>query len=250
MIGIVSLESLRNTVSAERVDNPDGPNWPIKSGSLRFRPQPMTEAMQIGVEIVSSAYASIYELDLVIEHYAYALEIIQPSESPGKVSVRFLRRRYGGAGPALHPHIVQWYRSRNNRWLYHRLKPSEVLRKVPSYAVFQPIREDVKTLMKEVFRLIDRREASLVVINNLKRQAASLSVGTTTFSADKKDQILDWLPLLREKRERLIAQSRQAVAQANEALPGDAAPTSSSTPRVSRSGSVRGRLNQSARRTR
>ena len=217
---------------------------------MRFRPQPMTEATQFGTQIVSTAYSSIYEMDKVLEHYAYALEIIQPTESPGKIGLRFLRRRYGGAGPARHPQIVQWYRSRNNRWLYHRLELSEVLRKVPSYTVFQPVREDVKTLLREVIRLMKHREANLATLHNFSRQAASLAAGNAVFNTDKKDQILDWLPLLKEKRERLIAESRQAVALADAALPTDVVPSSASAPRVSRTGSVRGRLNQTARRSR
>jgi len=217
---------------------------------MRFRPQPMTEASDFGTRIVTTAYSSIYEMDQVLEHYSYALEIIQPTDSPGKIGLRFLRRRYGGAGPARHPHIVQWYRSRNNRWLYHRLELNEVLRKVPSYTVFQPVREDIKTLLREVIRLMKHREANLATLHNFSRQAASLAAGNTVFNAGKKDQILDWLPLLKEKRERLIAESRRAVALADAALPADAAPSSESAPRVSRTGSVRGRLNQPVRRSR
>jgi len=94
------------------------------------------------------------------------------------------------------------------------------------------------------------REANLVTLNNFSRQAASLAAGNTTFNADKKDQILTWLPLLKEKREHLIAQSRKAVAHADAALPADAAPSSATAPRVSRTGSVRGRLKHPARRSR
>ena len=244
------MEGLINKVSAPRVIESDAQEWPSKGGSMGSRPALMIErvgAMHLAIDAV---YASVHELDLVLEHYAYALEIIQPTESPGKIAVRFLRRRAGWKGPALHPQIVQWYRSRNNRWLYHRLEPSEVLRKVPSYTVFLPVREDVKTLLKEVIRLMKHREANLVTLNNFSRQAASLAAGNTTFNADKKDQILTWLPLLKEKREHLIEQSRKAVAQADAALPVDAALSYASAPRVSRTGSVRGRLNQPARRSR
>ena len=243
------MESLRNIVSAPRVVDSFVQAWPIKGGSMGSRPALMSESVEATGKRIEAVYASVHELDGVLEHYAYALEIIQPTDSPGKIAVRFLRRRAGWKGPAMHPQIVQWYRSRNNRWLYHRLEPNEVLRKVPSYTVFQPVREDIKTLLREVIRLMKHREANLATLHNFSRQAASLAAGNTVFNADKKDQILDWLPLLKEKRERLIAESRQAVALADAALPTDVVPSSASAPRVSRTGSVRGRLNQSGRRS-
>jgi hypothetical protein len=115
--------------------------------------------------------------------------------------------------------------------------------------VFDPIKHDLKLLLRETITLIDGREAGVATLRKMARQTRSIQGSAGRVNAEKKDQILDWLPLLKEKRELLIAQSRQAVAQANAVLPGDAAPTSSSSPRVSRSGSVRGRLNQSVRRT-
>jgi hypothetical protein len=116
--------------------------------------------------------------------------------------------------------------------------------------VFQPVREDIKTLLREVIRLVKHREENLATLHNFSCQAASLAAGNTVYNAGKKEQILTWLPLLKEKRERLIAESRRSVALADAALPTDAAPSSASAPRVSRTGSVRGRLNQPVRRSR
>ena len=229
-------------------DSTPGKPWPIKAGSLRFRPELLEEDAVAFKSALSDAYESVYQLDLVIERYAYAIEIIQPTDSPGKISVRYLKRTWGGV-PGRHPQFVQWYRSRNDRWLYHRLKCNEVLRHVPRYRVFDPIKHDLKLLLRETITLIEGREAGVATLRKMARQTRSIQGSAGRVNAEKKDQILDWLPLLKEKRELLIAQSRQAVAQANAVLPGDAAPTSSSSPRVSRSGSVRGRLNQSVRRT-
>jgi|APCry1669189034_1035192.scaffolds.fasta_scaffold55345_2 hypothetical protein len=223
--------------------------WPIKSGSLRFRPEPLEDDAAALKIALTDVYESVHQSDLAIEYYAYALEIIQPTDAPGKISVRYLKRAWGGV-PGRHPHFVQWYRSRNGRWLYHRLKATEVIRKVPRYAVFEPIKHDVKLLLRETIGLIERREAAVAMLSKMRTQARSIGVSTGRLNAGKKDQILDWLPLLKEKRERLIAESRRAVALADAALPADAAPSSESAPRVSRTGSVRGRLNQTVRRSR
>jgi hypothetical protein len=223
--------------------------WPIKAGSLRFRPEPLEDDAVALKTALSDVYESVHQSDLAIEYYAYALEIIQPTDSPGKISVRYLKRAWGGV-PGRHPQFVQWYRSRNGRWLYHRLKATEVIRKVPRYAVFEPIKHDLKLLLRETIGLIERREAAVAMLNKIRKQVRSIGLSTGRLNTDKKDQILDWLPLLKEKRERLIAESRQAVALADAALPTDVVPSSASAPRVSRTGSVRGRLNQPVRRSR
>jgi hypothetical protein len=231
-------------------DTTTGPQpWPVKSGSLRFRPELLEDDALALKTALTSIYESVLESDLAIEHYAYALEIIQPTNSPGKIAVRYLKRAWGGV-PGRHPHFVQWYRSRNDRWLYHRLKREEVIRKVPRYAVFEPVRADLKLLLRETIALVERREAAVAMLGAMRKQVRALGQSTARLNTDKKEQILTWLPLLKEKRERLIAESRQSVALADAALPTDAAPSSASAPRVSRTGSVRGRLNQPARRSR
>ncbi len=129
--------------------------WPDKSGSMRYRPEQLTIDNEQLQSAIDTCYTDLLKLDLVIEKYAYALELIQPSAT-GKMAIRFLKRPWGGA-EGRHPQVVQWYKSRNGRFLYNRLKTNEVLRKVKGYPVFAPVKEDVKTILREAIAMIEHR---------------------------------------------------------------------------------------------
>lgn len=220
-------------------------SWPDKSGSMRYRP----EQLQIDNEQLQSnignAYKDIYKLDLVIERYAYGLEIIQPS-APGKIAIRFLKRRWGGAD-GRHPQVVQWYRSRNGRYLYTRLETNEVLRKVKGYPVFAPVKDDVKVLLREALDLIDHREALLTAVNNFKRQLGSMFARNEGYMAHKREQIDEWLPALRDRRAELMDQWQENVAIADEGLPADAVANPRQKPVIDMTGRTRGHLHKTKR---
>jgi hypothetical protein len=186
---------------------------------------------------IQACYFEIFKLDELIEMYAYALEIIQPS-APGKIAVRFLKRPWGGA-EGRHPQIIQWYHSSNDRWLYNRLKLNEVMRKVKGYPVFAPVKDDVKTLLVEAIGMIKHREALLGAINNFKRQMSSMFARNQTYMDDKHKQIKEWLPVLRDRREELVKLWRESINAADEGLPNHAVANLRKKPRVDLMGRTR-----------
>ena len=190
--------------------------------------------------LIGNTYSDIYNLDLVIERYAYALEIIQPSVT-GKIAVRFLKRRWGGK-EGRHPQIIQWYKSTNDRYLYNRLDTNEVLKKVKKYPVFAPVEQDVKTLLREVIDLMNHREAQLAAINNFKRQLASMCSRSFKYTAERKEQILEWLPQLNARREVLLKSWAEAVKSAHYELPDEAVPNPVSRPRTDLTGRTRSKI--------
>ena len=222
------------------------PTWPDKSGSMRYRPEQLTSDQEQLQSNIGTCYSELLRLDEVIERYAYALEIIQPS-APGKMAIRFLTRPWGGVD-GRHPQVVQWYRSRNGRWLYNRLKTNEVLRKVKGYPVFAPVKDDVKTILREAIAMIDHREALLGAINNFKRQLGSMFARNNTYMAEKLDQIQEWLPALRDRREELLVLWRESVEAAEEGLPEDAVANPRKKPRVDLTGRTRGVVHETRRR--
>lgn len=193
------------------------------------------------------SYSELFQLDLLIHEYAYALEVIQPSNASGKIAIRYLKRQWGGSS-GRHPQIIQWYKSsRSARFLYVRLKTNEALRRVKGYAIFAPVKEDVKTILREAIALIEHREALLTALNNLKRQIASMFVRNVDYMAEKKAQIDEWLPALVRKREELLEEWREAVAAADSALPPDAVPNPRKKPRVDITGRTRGVVHRTHR---
>ena len=212
---------------------------------MRYRPEQLqsdNEQLQMNI---GNAYIDIYKLDRVIERYAYGLEIIQPS-APGKMAIRFLKRRWGGS-PGRHPQIVQWYKSRNGRYLYTRLETNEVLRKVKGYPVFAPVKDDVKLLLREAIDLIEHREALLAAVNNFKRQLGSMFARNVAYAQHKREQIDDWLPALRTRREELLEQWHEGVAAADAGLPEDAVANPRQKPVIDMTGRTRGHLHKTKR---
>jgi hypothetical protein len=219
--------------------------WPDKSGSMRYRPEQLTIDNAQLQSAIDTCYTDLLKLDLVIEKYAYALELIQPSAT-GKMAIRFLKRPWGGA-EGRHPQVVQWYKSRNGRFLYNRLKTNEVLRKVKGYPVFAPVKEDVKTILREAIAMIEHREALLGAVNNFKRQLGSMFKRNETYAKEKEEQIAEWLPALRDRREELLVQWRESVEAAQEGLPVDAVANPRKKPRVDLTGQTRGRVHETRR---
>lgn len=223
------------------------PTWPDKSGSMRYRPEHMTSDQEQLQCNIGTCYTELLRLDEVIERYAYALEIIQPS-APGKMAIRFLKRPWGGVD-GRHPQVVQWYRSRNGRWLYTRLKTNEVLRKVKGYPVFAPVKDDVKTILREAIAMIDHRDALLGAINNFKRQLGSMFARNASYMREKQDQIQEWLPALRDRRQELLAHWTASIQAAQEGLPEDAVANPRKKPRVDLAGGTRGVIHETRRHT-
>ncbi len=204
--------------------------WPDKSGSMRYRPEPMTVAVEECARHVATSFRQLYALDLVIEEYAYALEIIQPSVA-GKIAIRFLKRRSGGV-EGRHPQFIQWYKSRSGRMLYTRLRSGEVVRRVKGYSLFAQVRGDVAELLVEAIAVVGHREVLVHAITNFRRQMASMAARDAVYIEGKAARIREWLPVLREKREKVLREWEAQVAAADAGLPRDAVVAQAKRPRV------------------
>ena len=219
---------------------------PDKSGSMRYRPELLTSDNEQLQLLIGNCYSDILKLDYIIEQYAYALEVIQPS-APGKIAIRYLKRRWGGVS-GRHPQVLQWYKSRNGRFLYNRFKTNEILVKVKTYPVFAPVEQDVKLILREAIASITHREALLTAINNSKRQLASMFARSEKHRDEKLAQIQEWIPKLVERREHLIKDWHEAVEAADESMPADAVAHPSTRPRVDLTGKTRGEVHSTTRR--
>ena len=191
----------------------------------------MNGAIEQCANHVATTFRQLYAMDLVIEEYAYALEIIQPSVA-GKIAIRFLKRKRGGV-EGRHPQFIQWFKSPSGRMLYERLAPSEVLRRVKSYSLFAQVRADVLELLREAIGVVAHREVVIRTLTNFRRQLVSMAALDALYIVEKGEQIRQWLPVLRDKRARVLSEWSARVAAADEGLPRDAVAAREKRPRVS-----------------
>lgn len=220
--------------------------WPDLARSMRYPPEHLqVDNEQLNMLLVDM-YMSLYRLDKTIQWFAYALEMVQP-HAPGKIAIRFLKRPWGGTTGHRHPQLVQWYRTTNRRWLYNRLKTNEALRKVKGYAVFAPVKVEIKIVLEEAIATINRREALYESINNFKRQLSSMLVRNDKYIDEQRALVKGWLGKLRVHRANLLERRLEAIMAAHAGLPEDAVADLRKVPRVDLAGRTRGHIHLTRR---
>lgn len=220
--------------------------WPDRSGSMRYRPERVESAETEGSKAISDIVARVHALDLVIEKFAYALELIQPS-APGKIAIRFLKRPFKGAS-GRHPTFIQWYRSPDMQFRYVRYKPAEILRRVKTTTLFQPSMADVRELIQEVRPLIERREKLLETLHSYERVLKSASTRALDYARKSDEEIERWLPLILEKTRRLWEDWQDWIQAADEQLPDDLVADEAEEPRIAPGGMTRAHIHPTHRK--
>ena len=155
------------TKAAPEAANDGDLTWPDKSGSMRYRPTRQQVEQDRLILSTRAIYQTLYELDLLIEKYAYALEILQPSID-GKIAVRYLQHR-GITSDSRHPTFIQWKQTKNGKLLYERIQSNEVILRIPRSTVFNLIRDIMKDLLQTQRGLIEKRQGTLDLIANFRR---------------------------------------------------------------------------------
>ena len=207
-------------------------------GSLRYLPV-LGETDQLsGYTALKTGFQEVMDIDKVIFRFAQALEVVQPP-APGKISIRFLKRR-SGETDSRHPTFIQWFKGTSGRWLYERLKPAEVLRKLKSYSAFQLTRDDAKEILVQSRHLIELRENLIKDIGNMKRNLAMHAAKTKIAVQPFRELIEVKLPQIEARRAEIILSVRQAKSFAVSELEEDAIADTSTMPKTHPLGRTRG----------
>jgi hypothetical protein len=207
-------------------------------GSLRYLPL-VGEADQLsGFTALKGMYEAVMEIDQIIFRYAQALEAIQPG-APGKISIRFLRRQWGDTD-SRHPQFIQWFQSASKKWLYKRLKPNEILRRLKSYNAFALTRQDARELLIQTRSLVELREKLFKDIGNTRRALAMHASKAKKAAEPFHRTIEDWLPLIEKRRIEIIADVIEAKEFAINEIPEDGVVDPNTMPRTHPRGRTRG----------
>lgn len=208
-------------------------------GSLRYLPLVGVDDQGRGFGALKAMYQTVMEIDQVIFRFAQALEAVQPP-APGKISIRFLRRQWGETD-SRHPTFVQWYKAgASERWLYNRLKPAEVLRRLKSYSAFTLTREDAKDLLTQTRTLVEMHEKLWESIGKANRTLAMHAAKAKKAAEPYGPIIEELLPKLEKRRSEIIMGVREAKAFAVEELHDEAMADASTMPRTHPKGRTRG----------
>lgn len=207
-------------------------------GSLRYMPE-FGEADQLAnFDAIRNMQKTVMDIDATVFRYAQALEAVQPP-TEGKIAIRFLKRQWGDSD-SRHPQFVQWHKSATGRWLYTRLKPGEVLRKLKSYGVFMATRDDARELLIQARTLVELRDSIMKSLGVTKRSMAMHASKAQAAAAPYKDLIEQWIPKLEDRRVEIIMNNRDAKEYAAEALPSGAKVDTATRPGIHPTGRTRG----------
>ncbi len=207
-------------------------------GSLRYLPE-FGEADQLAnFDAVRTMQKTVMDIDALVFKFAQALEAVQPP-TQGKIAIRFLKRQWGESD-SRHPQFVQWYKSSSGRWLYTRLKPAEVLRKLKSYGVFGDTRDDARELLIQARSLVELRENLMKSLGVMKRSMAMHASKAKTAAEPYKDLIEQWIPFLEDRRVEIIMNRRDAKEYAADVLANSAKVDNTSRPGIHPTGRTRG----------
>lgn len=207
-------------------------------GSLRYLPL-LGEADQLsGYTALKTAFEGVMDMDKTIFRFAQALEVVQPP-APGKISIRFLKRR-SGETDSRHPTFIQWFQGDSGRWLYNRLKPADVLRRQKSYSAFQLTREDARELLIQARHLVELRESLIKDVGNMKRTLAMHAAKSKIASEPYKDLIEKKLPEIQARRAEIILDVRESKRFAVDELPEEAIADTQTMPKTHPKGRTRG----------
>lgn len=207
-------------------------------GSLRYLPL-LGEADQLsGYSALKTAYEGVMEMDKTIFRFAQALEMVQPP-APGKISIRFLKRR-SGETDSRHPTFIQWFQGESGKWLYNRLTPADVLRRQKSYSAFLLTKEDAREILIQARHLVALRESLQKDIGNMKRTLAMHSAKARIASDPYRELIEKRLPEIQAKRAEIILDVREAKKFAVQELPDEAIADTHTMPKTHPKGRTRG----------
>lgn len=207
-------------------------------GSLRYMPE-FGEADQLAnFDAIRNMQKTVMDIDATIFRYAQALEAVQPP-TQGKIAIRFLKRQWGDSD-SRHPQFVQWHKSTTGRWLYTRLKPGEVLRKLKNYGVFAITRDDAREILIQARTLVELRDSLMKSLGITKRSMAMHASKAQTAAAPYKDLIEQLIPKLEDRRVEIIMNNRDAKEYAAEVLPSSAKVESGTRPGIHPTGRTRG----------
>lgn len=210
--------------------------WPEKSGSMRYSPTQLQLEQGVLLLGVKRIYQDIYELDLNIQQFAYALEILQPSIE-GKISIRFLQNR-GSDSDSRHPTFIVWRKSKGGRYLYERVKPDKILMQIPRSAVFSKIRNTLKALLEDIRVMLGRRESALQAITTFRKQVGMQTVLNKQANSDFDIKIRKLLPQVKAERDENLQNYVDVLEDAANALEHADYISPSERPQVNPYGSV------------
>lgn len=208
-------------------------------GSMRYLPLLGEQDQLDGFASLRAIYQQVISLDAIIYEYGRALELVQPP-APGKISIRFLRRQWG-AGDSRHPHFVQWFMSGSTkRWLYIRIKPAEVLRKLKSYSAFQTTREQAHQLLKETRDLVELREKLVKDLGESRRTLAMHSAKVAKAVEPYREQINTRIAELQLQRHEIIEGVREIKQLAADNTPDGVILNTATMPKTHRRAGTQG----------
>jgi hypothetical protein len=208
--------------------------------SMRYLPLLGETDQGEGFASLKSVYQQVVKLDALIYEYGRALELVQPP-APGKISIRFLRRQWG-AGDSRHPHFVQWFRSGSTkRWLYQRIKPADVLRKLKSYSAFQTTREKAHQLLKTTRDLVELREKLMSDLGKMRRTLAMHTAKAAKAAEPYRAQIEPLIAALQIERSEIIERVREIKQLAADNTPQGVVLSTATMPKTHRRAGTRGR---------
>lgn len=213
-----------------------GETWPEKSGSMRYSPTPLQLEQDVLVLAVKRIHQDIHELDLTIQQYAYALEILQPSIE-GKISIRFLQNR-GSDSDSRHPTFIVWRKAKSGRFLYERIKPDKILMQIPRSAVFSLIRESLKSLLSDIRVMLSRRENALQAITSFRKQVGMQATLNKQANLDFDSKIRELLPIIKSERDKNLQNYVEVLDEAGDRLDEAEYISPSERPQVNPYGSV------------
>lgn len=128
--------------------------------------------LQRALHQIEIAEAKLQALDVLIRLHAAMLDVIQPY-AQGKISCRFISLK--GGAPA-EPTFVSWKRTANGKLdTYDILPSSRVTRYIKRYGPFENTQYDVRFLIGNIKRLVERRKGLTGVLGRFSH-AISLSM--------------------------------------------------------------------------
>lgn len=170
--------------------------------------------------IIEAIDAKILNIDAAIKRHGKLLDLIQPF-APGKISVRYIKLR-GGAAKT--PNFVAWKWTPKGREIgkiihYELLKAETVRRCVKSYGPFAGTEDDVRLLLQQIRRLMERRKALTSILGRLAQAAGTALRIANDALVDTEEWVgTEMLPLHQRYQERMkIWKARQAAKAAERA---------------------------------
>lgn len=168
------------------------------------------------ITTVTDIQQRIDGLDVAIKRHGKILDLIQPN-APGKISIRHMKLH--GGGPT-NPQFVIWKWTptgrKLNRIIHYRLVKSEdVHRFVKGYGPFNGTQNDVRLLIKDIKRLMERRKMLVGILGRLAQAAGTaLRHADSTLNAIRTEFETEVLDMHQRHIARLAAWNEKKAAKA------------------------------------